>query len=406
MKQKIVILTSILFITVCITRDARAQWVKTPGSGRAVTCLMASGPNLFAGIDSSVFLSTNSGTSWTPINSGLPKDYGVETFAASGTDLYVALFGSGVFHSTNSGTNWMTTNSTSYVYSLAVNGSNLYAGGMGVRITTNNGTGWTETGSGLPSSAISCLAVSGANLFAGAGGPMFVAVGAFLSTDKGTRWSPVNNGLTNSGVDCFAVSGSNLFAGTYGGGVFLSTNSGTNWSEVNNGLANLLIRAFAVSDGGGIIFVGTEGGVFSSSNNGTSWMEVNTGLTDLHVTALAVSRMDLIAGTDTSGVWRLPLADFGDGVPQSSESGATDLRIYPNPASGLITLRGVPSDVRRIAISNMLGVDVVDVSGAEKPGGMSHNSEITLDLSRLPAGPYFLRIQAATGSVLRKVVRE
>ncbi|MBK9229219.1 MAG: hypothetical protein IPL67_19700 [Ignavibacteria bacterium] len=107
---------------------------------------------------------------------------------------------------------------------------------------------------GLTNTYVHSLAVSGTNLFAGTGG------GVFLSTNNGTNWTAVNNGLTNTYVFSLAVSGTNLFAGTSSGGVFLSTNNGTSWTAVNNGLTYTQVSSFAVS--GTNLFAGTQGGVF------------------------------------------------------------------------------------------------------------------------------------------------
>lgn len=49
------------------------------------------------------------------------------------------------------------------------------------------------------------LAVSGTNLFAGTYGG-----GVFLSTDIGTSWTAVNSGLLNSIVNALVVNGTNL----------------------------------------------------------------------------------------------------------------------------------------------------------------------------------------------------
>jgi hypothetical protein len=100
------------------------------------------------------------------------------------------------------------------------------------------------------------LAVSGTNLFAGTWGG-----GVFLSTDNGTNWTEVNTGLTNTNVRAFVVTSTNLFAGT-DGGVFLSTDNGTSWTAVNSGLTNLLVYSLAIS--GTNLFAGTIGsGVWS-----------------------------------------------------------------------------------------------------------------------------------------------
>lgn len=98
---------------------------------------------------------------------------------------------------------------------FAVSDMNLFAGtsGSGVFLSTNNGTSWTEVNTGLTSSFVYALAVSGTNLFAG------TYDGIFLSTNNGTSWTAVNTGLTNTNVLSLApdlLSG-NLFAGTYGG---------------------------------------------------------------------------------------------------------------------------------------------------------------------------------------------
>jgi hypothetical protein len=112
-----------------------AQWVQTAGpTGGFVTSLAVSGANLFAGTSGGgVFLSTNSGTNWTAVNTGL-------------TDTLVK--------------------------SLALSGTNLFAGTEGGRVflSTDNGTQWTAVDTGLASFAVNVLAVSGGNLFAGTDG--------------------------------------------------------------------------------------------------------------------------------------------------------------------------------------------------------------------------------------------
>ena len=126
---------------------------------------------------------------------------------------------------------WIQTNGPygGLVSSLAVSGTNLFAGtlGGGVFLSTNNGTSWTAASTGLtsvvgdfdPATDVRALAVSpngtgGTNLFAGTDG------GVFLSTNNGTSWTAASTGLTNTYVRALAVSGTNLFAGTHGGGVW------------------------------------------------------------------------------------------------------------------------------------------------------------------------------------------
>ena len=319
---------------------AAPQWIQTNGpEGGVVYCLEVSGTNLFTGGYGGVFLSTNNGTSWTAVNTGLtraiaydltvsPAGGGAGTYLFAGTD-------EGVFLSTNNGTSWTAVNTgmtNAIVKALAVSpvgggtsSANLFAGTAdGVFLSTNNGTSWTAVNTGLTTANVNVLTVfpagggtGGTYLFAGTEGG-----GVFLSTNNGTDWTEANTGLTNKTVRTFAVSpagggtgGTNLFAGT-AGGVFLSTNNGTNWTAVNTGLTNTTVNALTISPAGGgtggtNLFAGTYGrGVFLSTNNGMSWTEVNTGLTNKDVRAFAVSPAEggtggtcLFAGTNGGGVY-------------------------------------------------------------------------------------------------------
>jgi hypothetical protein len=173
---------------------AFSQWVQTNGPyggtvlSFAVSPNGAGGTNLFAGTSVGVFLSTNNGTSWTAVNTGLTNTYvnalAVSPNGAGGTNLFAGTLG-GVFLSTNNGTSWTQSGLTvAYVTSFAVSpatgeagGTNLFAGtwGGGVYLSTNNGTSWTQ--SGLTHTYVLSLAVSpatgeagGTNLFAGTEG--------------------------------------------------------------------------------------------------------------------------------------------------------------------------------------------------------------------------------------------
>jgi photosystem II stability/assembly factor-like uncharacterized protein len=96
-----------------------------------------------------VFKSTNGGTSWTAINSGLTitSVYALAIDPSTPAMLYAGTDG-GVFKSTNGGTSWAAVNSglptNAFVYALTIDPSNpatLYAGtvGGGVFKSTNGG---------------------------------------------------------------------------------------------------------------------------------------------------------------------------------------------------------------------------------------------------------------------------
>jgi hypothetical protein len=160
-----------------------------------------------------LFLSTNNGSSWSQVNTGLPvKTYGA--LAISGSNLFVGTSGSGgsgVYISSNNGTSWTAVNTgltNLEVNALAVSGSNLYAGTLGgVFVSANNGSSWTATSLTLP---VYSLAISGSKLFAGVANGYGDAV--YMSTDNGGSWSAQNSGLQATQVNAMTVMGSKLYA--------------------------------------------------------------------------------------------------------------------------------------------------------------------------------------------------
>jgi len=125
-----------------------------------------------------------------------------------------------MFLSTDNGTSWIAVNTglTNIVRSLVISGTNIFAGtwGAGMFLSTDSGTSWTAVNTGLTNTSIQSLAVSGSNVFAGTYGG-----GVFLSNNNGASWTAVNSGLPNTFISSLALSGTNIFAGTCGEGVWI-----------------------------------------------------------------------------------------------------------------------------------------------------------------------------------------
>ena len=148
-------------------------------SNLAANCLAVSDSNIFVGF-SGVYLSTNNGKTWNAA-----ADYGltytlVTSLAVSGSTIFAGTdpgstgmfpYGGGVFFSTNNGTSWTAIDSgiTRYVSALAVSGSTIFAAfDEGVFFSTNNGKGRTMVNFGLGGreGRATSLAVSDSNIFA------------------------------------------------------------------------------------------------------------------------------------------------------------------------------------------------------------------------------------------------
>jgi photosystem II stability/assembly factor-like uncharacterized protein len=346
-----------------------------------VLSLITSGDYLYAGTRSGVHRSNNSGNNWTL----LAPDW-VNSITVDGTNLYAGTWGQLVF-SLNNGASWdylQLPDSTGRIFAIAIMDPYIFAGGEGggvFRIKHNAPGWWTIDSTGQPDAIIQSLAINGTDLFAG------TSNGVYLSSN-GLSWTAVNNGLTNLDVRALAFNGSNLFAGT-GGGVFRSTDHGSSWTPVNNGLTGLALDVLSLVFSDNNLFTGTwRGGVFLSKNNGASWTAVNTGLmnSDIQpssvVHALAIAGTNLYTGTRGAAVWRRPLSEMI--FPEIS---AVDNIQYPtefievtSTDDGIIYL--VPEDTEKDLIS-IRGACIDSVAATA-------NSAVNISLSGLGNGKYWL----------------
>jgi hypothetical protein len=318
--KKITMRACVLFAFV-VTGQGFAQWVQTGGPiGPITRTLAASGGVLFAGTDAGVFYSSNNGVDWTAINTGLAKDT-VVSLATNGGTLFAGTLHRGIFASVNNGNSWTAINkglpnepldtiSFAQINDIAAAGANLFTCtyGGGVFLSRNSGSSWNAINSGLTNTNVYSLAVNGTNLFAGTG----AGGGVFVTADNGATWKPVNNGLTYTpgmvySVYELAVNNGHLFAGTFSGGVYGTANNGESWTDANKGLSAASVLSLYAHEGN--IFAGTgSSGVFLSIDNGASWTSISGGLPSNNaVLCFCKSDSTLYAALYGSGVWRRSL---------------------------------------------------------------------------------------------------
>ncbi|MBI5470748.1 MAG: T9SS type A sorting domain-containing protein [Ignavibacteriae bacterium] len=399
-----------LTLSAMLVIQSSAQWVATNGPfGGAVRKLAVIGTNLFAATDNvGVSLSTNNGTSWTVVNTGLPANPLVHTLVASGTNLFASVSARGVYHSTDSGTSWTAINNgltNTNVMALAVSGTNLFVATMGgVFRSTDNGANWTLGSTDLTGTSVPSLAISGSNVFAGTDGR-----GVFLSTNNGVNWAAANNGFPSPAtttVHSLLASAENVFAG-YHRGVVLSTNNASTWAATNTGFPNATINVMSLVASGGNLFAATSGsGVFRSTNNGASWATFNTGLLNTTVMSLAVVGTELFAGTFGSGVWRQAIPT---GVKEVSGTNPETFSLeqnYPNPFNPSTRIKfrigdvggqrptlsvAEGSEVSRVMLKvyDVLGREVATLVDEELEAG---SYEVNFDARDLASGVYFYRM--------------
>jgi len=85
-------------------------------------------------------------------------------------------------------------------------------------------------------------------------------------------------------------------------------------------------------------------------------------------------------------------------APPSPPEGG-DVRIYPNPTGGALRVTSYALQVTNVEIFDVFGRNVSRLTSY-----ISH--PISIDISSLPAGIYFIRIQTENGIVTRKVIKQ
>ncbi len=298
--------------------------------------------------------------------------------------------------------------------------------------SSDNGSTWNEVGGGVN------IASNGYYLF---GNYEYFGRHYFgLSRDSGMTWDSVENSVAqtyatigkcifvNNGsaimrsqdtgdlntwsqlsppfVGAMTTMGSLLFI-TGGGKVIESTDSGTQWGPVavdSGGTVPETVNVL-VSDGKNL-FAGTTKGVYFSMDTGKHWLAGNQGLTYLNVDALGVFDTLLFVNTPASGgayyTAMRSIPEMTDTTPssvvQTLPPGDT-IEIYPNPATGMVTIMAGGTSILGITVLNVLGENVLALPNLRE-------SEFSFDLSKLPSGTYFLRIETSNGSVLRTMVMQ
>ncbi len=209
--------------------------------------------HLLVGTGIGPFESVNGGASWKSLVNNLPASFSVRSLAlvpGVPATIYVGSDTAGVYRSTDGGSNWTAINTglgSMFVHEIVPDGANplvMYAAtNLGVFKSVNGGDLWSLSSAGLPAFEVHALiqdGFHGGTLFAGTFGG-----GVFESVDAGASWIPVasQNGLASLNVRSLALDGAlgALYAGTDDGVAVM-----TNYPALDARPAHAAALSFAV----------------------------------------------------------------------------------------------------------------------------------------------------------------
>jgi len=429
-----------------------------------VGALLFDGTNVFAGTPNdtaAIYLTSNGGTS-SPSAVGLPVAPTIRALAAAGNSIFLGTQGDGIYRSTDNGSAWLKKGlnnpdlANQLVVSFCVKNGIVFAGGAnGLFRSTDNGETFQTTVNGFPTGGtifIPSLTVSGGFIVAAASiaYTSSAIVGIFYSSDDGASWHQSTFPATTVYVSSVASDGnSRVYAGSYGEsfsttGLYTSTDKGVTWTSMtfsinadierlavkgSNVLASNLFSAFYSTDGGNnffgsgfpdggidtytlksnLIFAGHTG-VHLSTDQGATWTPAQDGFPACPkpiVEASCANDAYLFAGGTDSGVWRIPLSDFGvTGVIADAETGPRGnflLQNIPNPANPITEIEF------SVARPEHVELKVFDVQGREITTLLSEDVQagphkLKWDSSEVASGVYYYRLRAEDFERTRQLV--
>ncbi len=214
-------------------------------------------------------LTTNGGSTWTLVNSGLPSTATTMSLAVN-SDGSAVLAGTsaGIYRSTNQGASWtLGTGSPGSVTSVTFSPADArYAWTLGrtdsmrVMVSTDAGSRWTvpvpgfvtlKTATLVPDPATPTCAYLGTQ------------TGVFRSTDMGAIWNPAHTGLRIAKISTIAAGPWNserAYLEVSENGVFKTLNRGSNWTRCNDFLSCGNICGIGVlTESGGDVLYALEG---------------------------------------------------------------------------------------------------------------------------------------------------
>lgn len=238
-----------------------------------------------------VYKSSDSGAVWSAANTGLdvsgefPTELTIDP--ANSQHLYLTS-GSGIYESTDAGAHWSQSIAGVGFDSVVVdpsNNQNVYAGGSGLYISDDGGKTW-RVDRGMANDILAVDPADPTHLW---GSNIFI--GLLESTDQGRTWNSVATGRATYLDDLIvdAASGSTLYLATVNFGLMKSTDGGATWAESDEGLYGVVTEEIFIGPDGNF-YIGSLGtGVLKSTDNGASWSQINNGITsDYGATGISV----------------------------------------------------------------------------------------------------------------------
>ncbi len=190
-----------------------------------------------------------------------------------------------------------------------------------------------------------------------------------------------------------AITGSNR--------VSISEDGGDTWISYRKNLPNFSALCLVWDDNGKDgLYLGMDYGVYYIDNTFSAWQPYSNMLPNVIINELEINQATrtLYAGTYGRGLWASPLVEKKIGITENEFNNR--VQIHPNPTTSEVVITTPKNVEGTIKLFDMLGKLLI-----HKKDVLLHNN-YTLDVSNLPQGTYFIRLNTAEGMAIKKLIKE
>ncbi|MBN2053583.1 hypothetical protein JW905_01595 [bacterium] len=272
-----------------LSTDSGTSWNLTyfNRNDNRIHMVRSAGTFLYAGNGSGVAGSIDHGITWTPLNTGLRavRCRDIALNPGNADIMTLATYGAGMMRSLDGGAGWSYINAgISYgprhflcVDTNCTNGNELYAGSEGFWLwkSSDGGASWRSLGTSGWITA-SCLDVSDASpnlVFAGT-----ILNGMYRSTDSGATWQLIQDGIEMPNfctVKCRPDVAATAIVGTFNGYHYITSDAGATWTRINYNdtvWRRTTLFDVAFTGNGATFYLATSAGMYVTHDGGASFI--------------------------------------------------------------------------------------------------------------------------------------
>lgn len=276
----------------------------------------------------------------------------------------------------------------------------IYAGYKSVYKSVNSGGSWTAISQNFGFN-LDNLKIAPSN-----NQVMYASRGIyFYRTQDGGSTNWVQTPLPGGAINYIAIHPTNpnkiAVATASNNAVLVSEDGGDNWISYKKNLPNFSALSLVWDNNGEDgLYLGMDYGVYYIDNTFTDWQPYSNLLPNVIINELEINKTTgmLYAGTYGRGLWASPLVASTIGVADNMFN--TSVAMYPNPATTQVEITAPANTEGTIKVFDTMGKLLI------YEHDVVLKNSYTLNISSLPAGIYFVRLNTLEGVATKKLVKK